>query len=529
MVPVDALAQTISLHHTRAIMPTTAHGNTTTPVPVMNLLSIPPPPDPPPPDDLAIYPMCPPGCLLEGLTRAPSPTSVTVDLLATQASTSLLANLPDLPSLTNSVTHVVCYPRVCGVHADRLSSITIHSDSESATRMVDGGSNVCVTGNVGSLVDIVDIDPITISVVLEGAPASYDDCITKKGLLPLTLSDGTSYYQPCFYCANMVKTIISLAAVLASSNVFSSWTQEGFKDPTLPGSLQFTNHDGLVSMYFPLQCQDGLYYCDTDVYTVNLDPVQLLCNRTLVRRPNPMFHPTMKARQVKSKVRALGFGSPGEHQLDVLPNPVEGTPSKFEYHPFRSIDFKEQAYIRKQPTKKSAERIPSCSSEFFMDFGFLHASLEDYKRPNKAHDRIVLSYDGFCAYLFIIDSASRRVWAFLTALKEPPLAILRAFMRKFCLSDGIIRTDQGGELAWSDKFRTAMLDNFGYVVEPTGADSPLQNGGAEIYNNTLAVKVRTLLYGSGLTAKFWSVALIHAIYLHKRLVHSATGIMPFKG
>ncbi len=103
--------------------------------------------------------------------------------------------------------------------------------------MVDGGSNVCVTGDVGSLVDVVNIDPITISVALEGAPASYDDCITKKGLLPLTLSDGTSYYQPCFYYANMVKTIISPAAVLASSNVFSSWTQEGFKDPTLPGSL----------------------------------------------------------------------------------------------------------------------------------------------------------------------------------------------------------------------------------------------------------------------------------------------------
>jgi hypothetical protein len=95
-------------------------------------------------------------------------------------------------------------------------------------------------------------------------------------------------------------------------------------------------------------------------------------------------------------------------------------------------------------------------------------------------------------------------------------------MCKFCLSDGIIWTDQGGELARSDDFCTAMLDKFGYVVKPTGADSPLENGGVEIYNNTLAVKVRTLLYGPGLPAKFWSAALIHAIYLHNRLVHSAT-------
>jgi hypothetical protein len=96
-------------------------------------------------------------------------------------------------------------------------------------------------------------------------------------------------------------------------------------------------------------------------------------------------------------------------------------------------------------------------------------------------------------------------------------------MRKFCLSDGIIRTDQGGELAWSDKFWTAMLNEFGYVVEPTGADSPSHNGGAEIYNNTLAVKVRTLLYGLGLPAKFWSAALLHAVYLHNLHVQSATG------
>jgi hypothetical protein len=34
-----------------------------------------------------------------------------------------------------------------------------------------------------------------------------------------------------------------------------------------------------------------------------------------------------------------------------------------------------------------------------------------------------------------------------------------------------------------------MAKEFTYLVEPTGANSALQNGGAEIYNNTLAVKV----------------------------------------
>jgi len=73
-----------------------------------------------------------------------------------------------------------------------------------------------------------------------------------------------------------------------------------------------------------------------------------------------------------------------------------------------------------------------------------------------------------------------------------------------------------------------MMDEFTYTVEPTGADSPSQNGGAEIYNGTLAVKVRTLLYGSGLPAKFWSAALLHSVYLHNHLVHSSVGMTPYE-
>ena len=95
-------------------------------------------------------------------------------------------------------------------------------------------------------------------------------------------------------------------------------------------------------------------------------------------------------------------------------------------------------------------------------------------------------------------------------------------MSKYGTGNGMIHTDQGGELARSNAFRGTMLKDFGYVVECTGADSPSQNDGAKIYNKTLAAKVRTLLYGSGFPAKFWSAALLHAVYLHNRLVHSPT-------
>jgi hypothetical protein len=84
----------------------------------------------------------------------------------------------------------------------------------------------------------------------------------------------------------------------------------------------------------------------------------------------------------------------------------------------------------------------------------------------------------------------------------------------------VVRTDQGGELARSSEFSDTILRNHQYVIKPTGVDSPSQNGAAKIYNGKLAVKTRTLLFGLGLPAKFWSSALLHTVYLHNRLVHT---------
>jgi hypothetical protein len=186
---------------------------------------------------------------------------------------SNLAFLPALPTLHDSVTHVVCSPRVCGLRGDP-STITTSTTCD-ATNLVDGSSNICVTGEVGLLLDVVDIPPFKISVALEGDPTSFDNCITKKGLLPLSLSDGTTYYQTCYFCANMVETIISPLAILDSSDVFVQWTQEGFKDRTIPGRILFTSHDGLLNMSFQLECRNGLYYCSTDVYTVDPTPIHV--------------------------------------------------------------------------------------------------------------------------------------------------------------------------------------------------------------------------------------------------------------
>ena len=113
-----------------------------------------------------------------------------------------------------------CNPRICGLRGDSISYICILWINGTSDQIVDRGSNACVTGDLGILLIVIDINLIVLSVTLDSAPSSTNDCTTKHGLLPLTLSDGSIYYQRCFYCANLVEAIISPAAFLASSNVF---------------------------------------------------------------------------------------------------------------------------------------------------------------------------------------------------------------------------------------------------------------------------------------------------------------------
>ena len=105
--------------------------------------------------------------------------------------------------------------------------------------------------------DVESIAPLPISVATKTGDVSMDDCCTKKGLIPLTLADGSVYYQPCYYCKNAVETIISPQAILASSDVLVRWTQTGHKDGS-PGIIRFDSDSGLFSITMSLEYRDGL-------------------------------------------------------------------------------------------------------------------------------------------------------------------------------------------------------------------------------------------------------------------------------
>jgi hypothetical protein len=144
-------------------------------------------------------------------------------------------------------------------------------DASDNPSFMDGIANICITGMLGLLVDVISIPPIPISIATTLGSISIDSCCTKRGLIPLTLSDSSIYYQPCYYCKNAVETIISPEAIVAARNTLVHWTQEGHKGNDT-GSICFLSERGLYLIMLNLEKQDGLYYCPLDAFTINRDP-----------------------------------------------------------------------------------------------------------------------------------------------------------------------------------------------------------------------------------------------------------------
>ncbi len=124
----------------------------------------------------------------------------------------------------DSVTHVLGLPQVCGLSLAndvmvRVSLATSVPNTWDNPSLMNGGANICLTGILDLLVEVLLIAPLPILVATKNGDISVDDCCTKCGLLPLMLADGTVYYQPCYYCKNVVETIISPQAILAASDI----------------------------------------------------------------------------------------------------------------------------------------------------------------------------------------------------------------------------------------------------------------------------------------------------------------------
>ena len=187
--------------------------------------------------------------------------------------------------------HISCCPRVCNIQGD---STTIHrtTDPDPQRKLVDSGANICITNDLGILVDITDVAPFSISVATEGDVADDSHC-TKKGLLPLTLDNGRTIYVPCYYCPTVVDTIVSPEALIESHTAYAQWRQTGYKNPDTPGKLELMDAAGSVTGTLSLHRKNTLYYCVTNTFALEHDESRSACSST--------FAPVSKASQVESE------------------------------------------------------------------------------------------------------------------------------------------------------------------------------------------------------------------------------------
>jgi hypothetical protein len=225
-----------------------------------------------------------------------------------------------------SVNRVVTCLHVLGFRGDGCSyapiNLTGMATSESPGSLIDGGANICFTGDLDLMFDVVEIPPLPISVALQGE-ITKDDCCTARGKIPLQLDDGLIYWQDCYYSKNTVETIISPQAIVDSSDVFQSWHQTGYRNgDSTPGHIRFDSYGGLLSMTMTLVYHEGLHYCATDAYTIDHTPATRYSpalNRIAINVGDgpakgstcSHFVPTTKAKQVESEVWLLCLGSPG--------------------------------------------------------------------------------------------------------------------------------------------------------------------------------------------------------------------------
>ena len=409
--------------------------------------------------------------------------------------------------------------------------------------LVDSGSNVCLTNDLSILDNVQDMEPRSLDVALD-SPAVQPPTAkcTKFGFVSIRLLNGTFHRQKFLFNEAATETILSPEDIVRNSTILRHWVQSGRGGASGDGCLLFSGSDETtVLLSLPLVKRNGLYYCSMSGAASEaslLDTVNVIRHHDEdedepepeALRVNTVSRPVTKVEHLSSELWAARLGYCGSQQLALIPANTEGTPSKFRCHPFRFLDVKEEAAVKRQPRSTVTAIAEENGSEFYMDFAFLRSSSSDFgvTPPETANDRIVQSFDGFHAHLLVVDKHSRRSWVFMRISKEPPTDIIGIFLTKYGRSKGgSIRCDQGGELARSEAFRTVCMSK-GYLVEPTGADSPSQNGGVERWNGTLAVTVRSLLYGSGLSPKYWSAALSHAVYLHNRRVHMVTRCTPFE-
>ena len=368
----------------------------------------------------------------------------------------------------------------------------------------DSGANRSVTRHRSILHSISQITPLNIKGANKGS--GFLSC-TEKGLLNLLCNDGSIIPVPVYLTDDVEGTILSPTDIcLHHYDKFSGWHQHS-DVANNKGTLTFLAQDSERSASIDLYMDNGLWYSKQPASNRNINQTSPTIKTMTAEAEYELWHQRLC--------------HPGQHVMASVHNAVDNVPNlQTKRHEFYHCDTCSHAKMHKANRNKTiSTKTTSQGQRYHMDFGFVRG--EQYNKLDKKTKRFVTSIDGYNSYLIIVDAHTRYTWVFLTSSKEPPIDIVKQFLNDHGLEKGprYVRTDQGGELYKSQRFRD-MAALCGYTVEPTGSDHSSQNGVAERPNRTYGNMMRAILSNANLDSRFWSYALKHSVFVKNRIPHS---------
>eukprot|EP00957_Ditylum_brightwellii_P189864 14454131-Ditylum_brightwellii.AAC.1 len=114
---------------------------------------------------------------------------------------------------------------------------------------------------------------------------------------------------------------------------------------------------------------------------------------------------------------------------------------------------------------------------------------------------------GFSSGLNIIDPTSRKLWAFLTSAKRPPIHTIRSSLHAFATEGKVVRCiimDADRSLACCAKFTSMIVDEFpGITLKTTGGYVSWIHGNSERVNETLNNGTQAVLFDVAKDVIYW--------------------------
>jgi len=364
---------------------------------------------------------------------------------------------------------------------------------------VDGGANRSVTNDTGILTNVRNIKKY-------------------MGFFPLFLDAGEVLYVKCYCCPEVAETIISPTDIVNNHiNDLKAWGQHCDLDTNKGWIKLYPRVESLPPIVYTLHNSNNLWYHEGATHRKDYISPQ----------PQPRIRRLTAPAQYELYHQRLGH--PGERILSIAHLHINQIP-QLRGVPFYKCASCAHAKLRRQHHESSVPTADTkthntpqpnnpisvtqhCGQRFSIDFGFMKGT--GYSTTDK-YGHTITSIDGYQAYLIIVNRHSCFAWTFLTKSKAPPVEIITTFLKQHgqpTLAHKTIRTDEGGELWYSQAFHQTVLQA-GSILEPTAAGAPSQNRLAERPNLTLSIMVRCLLHSAAMGPEFWSFALLHAVYLH---------------